>query len=60
MSDSYTDMLRENYPNMHTDILIETKIKGGLTEVAQQILDEELQKRGVHNSDLEEYVETDV
>ena len=59
MSDSYTDMLRENYSNMHTDILIETKIKGGLTEVAQQILDEELQKRGVHNSDLEEYVETD-
>jgi len=30
MSESYTDMLRKNYSNMHTDILIETKIKGGL------------------------------
>ncbi len=59
MSESYTDMLRENYSNMHTDILIETKIKGGLTDVAQQILDEELKKRGVQNSDLDEYVETD-
>ena len=59
MSDSYTDMLRENYSNMHTDILIETKIKGGLTDVAQQILDEELKKRGVQTADVEEYVETD-
>jgi len=30
MSESYTDMLRKNYSNMHTDILIETKLKGGL------------------------------
>jgi hypothetical protein len=59
MSDTYTSMLRENYSNMHTDILIETKIKGGLTDVAQQILDEELKKRGVQTADVEEYVETD-
>jgi uncharacterized RDD family membrane protein YckC len=60
MSDSYTDMLRENYSNMHTDILIETKIKGGLTDVAHYLLLEELKKRGVQTSDIEEYVETDV
>ena len=59
MSDSYTEMLRENYSNMHTDILIETKIKGGLTDVAQQILDEELKKRDVQTADISDYVETD-
>jgi uncharacterized RDD family membrane protein YckC len=59
MSVSYTDMLRDNYSNMHTDFLIETKIKGGLTDVAQQIIGEELRKRGVQASDIEEYVETD-
>ena len=42
MSDTYTDMLRQNYSNMHTDILIETKLRGGLTEIAQQLLEEEL------------------
>lgn len=59
MNDSYTAMLRENYSIMHTDILIETKIKGGLTDVAQQVLEEELKKRGVQTSDIEEYIETD-
>ncbi len=59
MNDSYTAMLRENYSNMHTDILIEIKIKGGLTDVAQQVLEEELKKRGVQTTDIEEYIETD-
>jgi uncharacterized RDD family membrane protein YckC len=59
MSDSYTEMLRENYSNMHTDILIETKIKGGLTDVAYYLLVEELKKRGVQTSDVEEYIETE-
>jgi uncharacterized RDD family membrane protein YckC len=59
MSDTYTDMLRQNYSNMHTDILIETKLKGGLTEIAQQLLEEELKKRGVQTADISEYVETD-
>ena len=31
MSESYTDMLRKNYSNMHTDILIEIKVKGEQT-----------------------------
>jgi len=58
MSESYTDMLRKNYSNMHTDILIETKIKGGLTDVAHHLLEEELKKRGVKTSDVEEYIGT--
>jgi len=58
MSESYTDMLRNNYSNMHTDILIEKKIKGGLTDVAHHLLEEELKKRGVKTSDVEEYIET--
>jgi len=59
MSESYTDMLRSNYENMHTDILIETKLKGGLTEAAEKVLNEELHKRNISENEFIEYVETD-
>ena len=58
MSETYTEMLQANYERMNTDILIETKIKGGLTDVAHHLLEEELKKRGVKTSDVEEYIET--
>lgn len=60
MSESYTEMLKANYENMHTDILIETKIKGGLTEVAQKLLEEELQKRNVSEKDESDYKTSDM
>jgi uncharacterized RDD family membrane protein YckC len=60
MSESYAEMLKANYENMHTDILIETKIKGGLTEVAQRLLEEELQKRNVSEKDESDYKTSDV
>jgi uncharacterized RDD family membrane protein YckC len=60
MSESYAEMLKANYENMHTDILIETKIKGGLTEVAQKLLEEELQKRNVSEKDESDYKTSDV
>jgi uncharacterized RDD family membrane protein YckC len=60
MSESYAEMLKANYENMHTDILIETKLKGGLTEVAQKLLEEELQKRNVSEKDESDYKTSDV
>ena len=36
MNETYPEMLRENYEKMHTGMLIETKLKGGLTEVAEK------------------------
>ena len=60
MSESYAEMLKANYENMHTDILIETKIKGGLTEVAQKLLEEELQKRNVSEKDESDYKTSDM
>ena len=53
-------MLRGNYEKMHTDILIETKLKGGLTEVAEKILEEELIKRNINAAEIKEYVESDI
>lgn len=52
---SYSEMLRENFSNMHTDHLLERRTQGGLTEEALQILDEELKKRGVGADDLKAY-----
>jgi uncharacterized RDD family membrane protein YckC len=60
MSQSYEEMLKANYENLHTDILIETKIKGGLTEVAQKLLEEELQKRNITNKDEQDYKASDL
>lgn len=60
MSKSYTDMLRANYENMHTDMLIEIKLKGNLTEAAEKILNEELQKRRISKNEFIEYVESDL
>ncbi len=60
MNATYPEMLRENYEKMHTDILIEIKLKGGLTEVAEKILEEELIKRNIDAAEIKEYVESDV
>lgn len=59
ITQSYADMLREKFSNMHTDLLLERKLKGGLTEEALQILDEELKKRGVGDKDLQAYRDED-
>lgn len=59
MSETYTEMLKVNYGRMHTDILIETKIKGGLTEEATKILDEELHKRNINEDEINEYISSD-
>lgn len=52
---SYAEMLRENFSNMHTDQLLERRTQGGLTEEALLILDEELKKRGVGANELKSY-----
>jgi uncharacterized RDD family membrane protein YckC len=59
MSETYAEMLKANYERMHTDILIETKINGGLTEEATKILDEELHKRNINEDEINEYVSSD-
>lgn len=59
MSQSYEDMLRQNYENLHTDILIETKIKGGLTQIAEKILEDELKKRNINEFEINEYKDSD-
>ena len=59
MSESYSEMLRSNYEKMHSDILIETKLKGGLTDVAKRILEEELQKRKINETEINEYIDSD-
>jgi uncharacterized RDD family membrane protein YckC len=59
MTENYTEMLKANYENMHTDILIETKIKGGLTEIAEKTLEEELKKRNVSEKEIKEYSDSD-
>lgn len=60
MSESYAEMLKANYENLHTDILIETKQKGGLTDLAQKLLNEELQKRNVSANDEISYKTSDI
>jgi len=47
MAQSYTETLRENFSNMHTDMLLERKESGSLTDEAKKILEEELIKRGL-------------
>jgi hypothetical protein len=47
MTQSYTETLRENFSNMHTDMLLERKESGSLTDEAKKILEEELIKRGL-------------
>ena len=47
MTQSYTETLRENFANMHTDMLLERKVNGALTDEAKKILEEELIKRGL-------------
>jgi len=59
MDDSYAERIKENYSKMHTDILIETKIKGGLTDAAAQLLEEELARRNINKTHINEYVESD-
>ena len=59
MSETYTEMLKANYERMHTDILIETKLKGGLTEEATKILEEELHKRNINDDEINEYKDSD-
>ena len=59
MSENYTEMLKANYENMHTDLLIDTKIKGRLTEIAEKILEEELKKRIVSEAEIKEYSDSD-
>jgi uncharacterized RDD family membrane protein YckC len=60
MSETYTEMLKANFEKMHTDLLIETKLKGGLTEVAEKILEQELLKRNIDTVEINNYVESDV
>jgi uncharacterized RDD family membrane protein YckC len=57
MSNDYEQELRNNFANMHTDMLIERKINGGLTDEAKKIIEEELAKRNIKNEDIEEYVD---
>jgi len=47
MTQSYTETLKENFANMHTDMLLERKNNTTLTEEAKKILEEELIKRGL-------------
>lgn len=60
MSETYSEMLKANYEKMHADNLIEIKLKGGLTEEAEKILDEELIKRNINAEQIKNYVDSDV
>ncbi len=55
MAQSYTEMLEQHYANQHTEILIEIKIKGELTDEAKGILEAELSKRKIKTEEIEEY-----
>jgi len=55
MTQSYTEMLEQQYANQHTEILIEIKIKGELTDEAKSILDAELARRKIKTEEIEEY-----
>jgi uncharacterized RDD family membrane protein YckC len=59
MSESYKNMLEENYSNMDDEQLIEAKLKGGLTEIAEKLLNNEIKSRGIGVAQVEEYVRTD-
>jgi uncharacterized RDD family membrane protein YckC len=59
MSGTYSEMLKANYEKMHTDFLIEIKVKGGLTEEAAKLLDAELKKRNIKEVEIKEYVDSD-
>jgi len=54
MTQSYTETLKENFANMHTDMLIERKNNATLTEEAKKILEEELIKRGLTEEKIKE------
>ena len=55
MTQSYTETLKENFANMHTDMLLERKIKGNLTEEAEKLIDMELAKRELGEAEVESY-----
>jgi uncharacterized RDD family membrane protein YckC len=59
MSGTYSEMLKANYEKMHTDFLIEIKVKGGLTEEATKLLDAELKKRNIKEVEIKAYVDSD-
>ena len=59
MSGTYSEMLKANYEKMHTDFLIEIKVKGGLTDEAEKLLDAELKKRNIKEVEIKAYVDSD-
>jgi hypothetical protein len=48
----YEKNLKENYENMHEDILLNLKVQGGQTAEAQKLLDEELNRRGLTEKEI--------
>lgn len=52
--DAMAAQLRETYAQKDTDDLIDLRARGDLTDVAQRILDEELARRGVAQSSVDE------
>ena len=59
MNSDYEKSMRETYRGMHTDLLIERKLQGNLTEVAARILEEELAVRNVNALEIKTYKDAD-
>ena len=50
----YEKNLKENYANMHEDMLLNLKTQSGQTEEAKILLDEEIARRGITQEKIEE------
>ena len=50
----YEKNLKENYANMHEDMLLNLKTQSGQTAEAKILLDEELARRGITQEKIEE------
>ena len=57
MAETYSEMLSENYGRMHSDELIELKIRGNLTPEAIQALDVEMERRKIGPDQISDHIE---
>lgn len=58
MNSNYVDSLRQNFEHMHSEMLIQRKLFGGLTEEALKVIDEEIAKRGISQSEIDSFYQS--